>query len=112
MKKTVLKSRLPLQRKYRKNILHGREDGSADSRTILLLMVVQAVGGYFVLEQPVSSLLPRHDRFRWLVREWCKLKMEVPRFKPNKVLSCSSTNSWAIKYHINEFQFWINSLGT
>ena len=37
-------------------------------RTILLLLLVQAVGGFFVLEQPSSSLLTRHDRFRWLVR--------------------------------------------
>ena len=46
-------------------------------RTILLLLLVQAVGGFFVLEQPSSSLLTRHDRFRWLVRHWQQFGMKV-----------------------------------
>ena len=63
-------------------------------RTILLLLLVQAVGGFFVLEQPSSSLLTRHDRFRWLVRHWQQFGMKVSY----------PTNMWLpkISKHVDE----------
>ena len=52
-------------------------DPFVNRRTILLLMLVQAIDGFFVLEQPSSSLLPRHDRFQWLVYQWYKINLKV-----------------------------------
>ncbi|CAJ1363253.1 unnamed protein product, partial [Effrenium voratum] len=47
------------------------------SRTVLLLLLVAAVSGVWVVEQPSTSMLFSHDRFRWLVDSLEKLKMRV-----------------------------------
>ena len=66
-------------------------DPFVNRRTILLLMLVQAIDGFFVLEQPSSSLLPRHDRFQWLVYQWYKINLKVAClvlfWKPNLLTS-------------------------
>ena len=41
----------------------------ATLRVVLLLYLVQAIGGLWTLEQPVSSLAYRHPRFRELIRK-------------------------------------------
>ena len=70
-----------------------------------------------MLEQPSSSLLPRHDRFMWLVREWAKHNMAVPRFiKANNKSFCWFLNQF-LGNQTNQttpmkFKVWINSLGT
>ncbi len=46
-------------------------------RVCLLLLLVHSLGGVFVVEQPGSSLLPRHDRFLWLVNKWANLGIKV-----------------------------------
>ena len=46
-------------------------------RVCLLLMLAHCLGAVFVLEQPASSLLPRHDRFRWLVHIWNNIGIKV-----------------------------------
>jgi hypothetical protein len=37
-------------------------------RTILLLLLTVAAGGVWVIEQPSSSLMKRHLRFRWYIQ--------------------------------------------
>lgn len=43
------------------------------------MLLVIASGGVFFLEQPGSSLLPRHDRFRWMLRVLQEREMRVAR---------------------------------
>lgn len=56
------------------------------SRTILVLMMVSALAGTWVVEQPHSSLVVRHRRFRSLVRAWRKMGVRVSwiQFPPVK----------------------------
>lgn len=46
-------------------------------RTILLLVLFTACGGVWVLEQPGTSIVTRHRRFRWLVRKFNSLGLRV-----------------------------------
>lgn len=66
----------------------------AFARTILLCQLLQACGGIFILEQPSSSLLARHDRMVWLVQTLEKLSIRAPWQNPihqcsNELLPCA-----------------------
>lgn len=47
-------------------------------RSILLIVLISACGGTWLLEQPATSLMPRHWRFRWLVKRWQQMRVRVP----------------------------------
>ena len=40
----------------------------ACDRCVLLVLLITAVGGTWFLENPSSTKILRHDRFRWLLR--------------------------------------------
>lgn len=50
---------------------------TADCRTILTLLLVTGLRGVWIVEQPSSSLIAQHKRFRWLVRAWRKMNVRV-----------------------------------
>lgn len=45
---------------------------------ILTILVVTAATGVWIVEQPHSSLIARHRRFKWLVSKWQKFGVRVP----------------------------------
>lgn len=47
-------------------------------RTICLMILLVACDGIFLVEQPSSSIITRHRRFRWLVSKLEKLGIRVP----------------------------------
>jgi len=57
--------------------LKVRLSNQMTSRTILLLVLFTACGGVWVLEQPGTSIVTRHRRFRWLVRKFNSLGLRV-----------------------------------
>lgn len=50
-------------------------------RTLLLLLLLTASGSVWVIEQPASSMIAEHKRFRWLVRNLQALNMRVSCLK-------------------------------
>ena len=46
-------------------------------RTVILLLVLEAVSAVWLVEQPGSSLLFESDRFRWLIHHLETLNMRV-----------------------------------
>ena len=42
------------------------------------MLLVSALGGVFFLEQPGSSLMPRHDRFLWMIKALEERGMRAP----------------------------------
>lgn len=52
--------------------------GRPQPRTVCLLLVTIAAGSVFFLEQPSSSLLRYHMRFKWMVRELERRGIRVP----------------------------------
>ena len=46
-------------------------------RSILLVMVIEAMHGVWLIEQPASSLLFESDRFRWLIAHLDSLNMRA-----------------------------------
>mmetsp|Transcript_40679 Transcript_40679/g.63947 ORF Transcript_40679/g.63947 Transcript_40679/m.63947 type:complete len:346 (-) Transcript_40679:30-1067(-) len=47
------------------------------TRTVCMILLMFAVGAVWFLEQPHSSLMPRHTRFQWLVRVLEDLGLKV-----------------------------------
>ncbi|CAE8699845.1 unnamed protein product [Polarella glacialis] len=39
------------------------------SRVVLLCMLIVVMGGCWVIEQPGSSIMAEHPRFRWMCRK-------------------------------------------
>ena len=48
------------------------------ARTTLILMVIEALSGVWLVEQPASSLLFQSDRFCWLIAHFEQLNMREP----------------------------------
>ncbi|CAE7839921.1 unnamed protein product [Symbiodinium sp. CCMP2592] len=67
------------------------------SRCALLCLVIVATGGNFIVEQPASSLLFRHDRMRWLCQRLrvYKVALWMGQFNsktPKRTMLWSSTS--------------------
>ena len=44
-----------------------------------MLLIVTALLGVWVVEQPHSSLIAQHKRFRWLKHKWAKMGVRATR---------------------------------
>ena len=43
----------------------------------MALLIVAGLQGVWIVEQPHTSIIARHRRFRWMVRMWQKMGVRV-----------------------------------
>ena len=57
-------------------------------RTVLLYGLIMCLNAVWVLEQPSSSLMIRHDRMVWLLERMDELRMRVPCIVSMQLCDC------------------------
>lgn len=90
------------------------------ARVALLALLVTALGGNWVIEQPRSSLLFQHERFQWLCKRFKIFRIciwmgsfNAPTPKPTLLWSSTAAISgfWTGRFHLKDFKEKENRAG-